>query len=519
MPPVEQDQKEDTSGLEAEVAAIEEAILRGKKDLSLAQTALKTLKVYAVGDEVRQKLEEIEELKAAIDEGKSLLQERKRTLVKLTKGAESCPLEAHPATWALLRKDAYGTPLATPDNLDAILRSDPKYRDFWFDAFAFQPYFREAPIGEAFDIRLVQDLARRYRVTFPTDRVVQPCILAIARERARHPVREYLERCYHAWDGEERLGRLLAEGFGVKGNAELAADCGKKFMLSLVRRILNPGEKVDNMLMLSGSQRKKKSKGLRALVSPPEAEKFGGWFSDADINLKDKEGQMLLLGQWLIEMGELESFKGARLTTIKGWLSRQEDRFRPPYGRYVVRRPRSMVCAGTTNEPEFLTDSTGNLRFYAFNVDKVNLRWIEANREQLWGEAVYRVLLGERHWFETDEEHDRLEENNNHFFVQHPWTPILRLYLQRAGRRLVTISELLTKALEMAPDRQTPVERERVTGIIRRQFGAVRQGEKFVGNTFDVWWELPEDFFKRPLPEEGRVRILEGGREVRSSAT
>ena len=48
---------------------------------------------------------------------------------------------------------------------------------------------------------------------------------------------------------------------------------------------------------------------------------------------------------------------------IKAFITSTVDVIRPKYGHETEQRPRTCVLAGTTNNPHFLTDKTGNRRF------------------------------------------------------------------------------------------------------------------------------------------------------------
>ena len=58
---------------------------------------------------------------------------------------------------------------------------------------------------------------------------------------------------------------------------------------------------------------------------------------------------MEVAGVWLIEVSELDALTKATNSAIKSFITRRNDRFRPPYGKHVVERPRQCVFAGTIN--------------------------------------------------------------------------------------------------------------------------------------------------------------------------
>ena len=63
----------------------------------------------------------------------------------------------------------------------------------------------------------------------------------------------------------------------------------------------------------------------------------------------------------------------AEIEAQKAFISRQEERFRPAYGREEVCYPRRCVFWGTTNRTDYVKDDTGNRRFLPIKTTKVNI--------------------------------------------------------------------------------------------------------------------------------------------------
>ena len=63
-------------------------------------------------------------------------------------------------------------------------------------------------------------------------------------------------------------------------------------------------------------------------------------------------------GKWIIELPELTQFKRNEIETLKAFITRREERFRL-YGRHGDPFAASVrFLAGTTNETEYLVDTT-----------------------------------------------------------------------------------------------------------------------------------------------------------------
>lgn len=283
---------------------------------------------------------------------------------------------------------------------------------------------------------------------------IHQAVLQVAHERPFHPVRSYLLGL--EWDGEARLQDLATL---------ISAECTplnramlRKFMISAVARAIKPGCKVDTVLILVGAQGIGKSTFFRVLGGP--------FFSDTAITPGDKDSLLALHSAWIFEWAELESYQRARsATSVKAFISSGEDLFRPPYARATGRFPRSCIIVGSTNDDTFLTDPTGGRRYWVLRAGRVDVETVQAERDQLWAEAVNRFLEGEA-WHLTPEEEAQLREVQVEHEVEDSWeSSVLDFASARpAGVTTKEILENLGKPVAM----QTRADTMRVGAVLTR---------------------------------------------------
>jgi predicted P-loop ATPase len=200
-----------------------------------------------------------------------------------------------------------------------------------------------------------------------------------------HPVIEYLESL--KWDGKGRVDGWLTRYLGAE-NSSIIREFGRVTLLGAVWRVMKPGCKFDYMLVLEGPQGNLKSSSIALLA--------GVWFSDSlQLGQFTRETVEQTGGKWIVEVAELSQMPQARVDQVKAQITRQSDRARLSYARFAQDFPRQFIMIGTTNNREYLRDPTGNRRFLPVMTGKINLKELEADRDQLWAEAYHRAKAGE----------------------------------------------------------------------------------------------------------------------------
>lgn len=256
----------------------------------------------------------------------------------------------------------------------------PMDNKFWRDADTAQ-------MKALIDIKYVSFSSRNHDVAFTKT----------VEDRHFHPAREYFNSLPE-WDKVSRVENLLIDYFGAEDNSYTKAVM-RKTLIAAVARTYHPGVKFDSALILVGTQGIGKSTFFSKLA--------GSWFSDSLTltDMKDKAGAEKLQGFLILELGEMAGMKKVDIETIKSFLSRTDDIYRPSYGRVVESHPRQCIVVGSTNaENGFLRDITGNRRFWPVNVcsDSAKKSWQMTDDEvsQIWAEALHLYQQGEKLFLE-----------------------------------------------------------------------------------------------------------------------
>ena len=282
---------------------------------------------------------------------------------------------------------------------------------------------------------------------------VHEAVQSVARGQPRNVLKTWLESLQ--WDGIPRLHEALSRGFGAAENdyTKAVSECWFK---SLAARALKPGCKVDTMPVFEGGQGIGKSTAL-AIIG-------GEWFGECHEDIGSKDFVLGLRGKLLVEIAEMHAFGKADVNKLKGIMSAQVDRIRPPYGRSTQDFPRGVVFAGTTNRDDWQADDTGARRFWPIWCGCIDLAWLRENRGQLFAEAVARFQAGEGWWSVpaavAAEEADRRRPED-------PWADVLREHMD-TGRTYLT-KTLLKDAFDIEAKDYSPRLATRLAALLKAQ--------------------------------------------------
>ena len=152
--------------------------------------------------------------------------------------------------------------------------------------------------------------------------------------------------------------------------------------------------------------------------------------------------------------------------TLKAFVTRCEERYRPPYGRHEVNEPRQCVFVGTTNNDDYLKDETGGRRFWPVKCGELDLDGLTHDRDMLFAEAMVLFNKGVQWWPERDFEVATIKPHQAARYQGDAWEKAVREYVG-AGRADVTVAECAVEALGIELGRLNMSDQLRITKILK----------------------------------------------------
>lgn len=365
-----------------------------------------------------------------------------------------------------LSKNENGKPHQSISNcIKALERDDRLAGRFRFNVIAYTKTVTlpvpwddgegERPIADWDYCGLASFLERRYGLMSKQKAI--DAVTEVSMHNRYNPITTWLDGL--EWDGEPRMDTLLPCFLGTD-MSDYNVSVMRLFMMGAVARAYEPGTKFDYMPVLIGPQGLGKSFFLRKLGHCSD------WYCDNFNTIEGDAAAEKLRGLWIVEMAELLAAKKQRdVESIKAFLTSQVDTIRPKYARETEQRPRACVFAGTTNNPQFLTDTTGNRRFLpvecGINKPAMSLfaDGVDGYFEQAWAEAVHVykterpvLVLDERSAaFAMEKQEQYLEDDPRVGMVQQYLDEKLAEWMAKPQRRpedvRVCAQELIQEAL------------------------------------------------------------------------
>ena len=322
-------------------------------------------------------------------------------------------------------------------------------------------------------------------------------------KRTYNPVKEIIEST--KWDGVDRIESTLSKWLAVEDN-EYTREVSRLIFAGGINRLYNPGCKFDEMAVLVGGQGAGKSTFVRFLAMDDE------FFSELT-TMDGKEGIEAIDGSWIVEVSELLALtKAKERETAKSYISRQYDKFRPAYGHFVEKRPRTCIFVGTTNYDQFITDKTGGRRFYPVYCNSSGT-WLNEHREecleyirQCWAEALAKINTDFMATYARPNLMPLIKEAQKNATEDDWRTEVIQAYLEKHQNDLICARTLWEEALELGNKELSKADQMLISQIMknfpdwhktqrttRTKYGCTSSW-KYLGKPKQLTYTTPNDY-------------------------
>ena len=228
------------------------------------------------------------------------------------------------------------------------------------------------------------------------------------------------ENCYHPaieritseeWDGIDRLSEI----YNILGiDDDFSKILVKKWSIQAIALLFNDNKKpfaAQGVLVLQGYQGAGKTEFFRHLAIDNSFFKEG-----AVVDVTNKDTRIATTSCWICEVGELDSTTEKKQSALKSFLTAATDEYRVPYDKHPVQRTRRTSFCGTVNPKGFLTDETGNRRFWTVAINRIDKKKLFSYSQewytQFWRQILCEYIDNQKSYLLTPQESDLLNKRN-----------------------------------------------------------------------------------------------------------
>ncbi len=257
------------------------------------------------------------------------------------------------------------------------------------------------------------DIASTANLNGLTSAWLFPFIEEIAARNPLNPVKDWIES--KPWDGVDRLPEILATVRAAEGYPEgLKTALLYRWLLSATAAATLEGRRFSSrgVLTLQGGQGIGKTSWIANLL-PAGKLRDAVIKRDHHLDGGNKDSIIGAVSHWIVEIGELDSSFKKDIARLKGFLTNDCDKLRPPYGRHEVEFDRRTVFAATVNDETFLIDHTGNSRFWTIAVESLDFQH-SVDMQQLYAQLSRNLAEGQQWWLTPVEEAKLASYNQRH---------------------------------------------------------------------------------------------------------
>ena len=361
--------------------------------------------------------------------------------------------------------DGKGQPLSTIDNFLLILRNDKEFESLRFNQLSYSPeHIVDGKLErwqDKDDSRARFYIEQKYKIH--NREKLDDALRILFAEREYHPIKQIIEAV--EWDGVSRIQELFIKWLKCEDTPYIR-EVTRLVFAGGIHRLYNAGCKFDDVAVLIGTkQGEGKSTFARWLAIKDE------FFTEVT-EIEGQKGIEAIEGAWVCEIAELLAVtKSKEVEAVKSYITKLVDRYRRPFNRRTTDHKRQCVFIGTTNKEQFLTDKTGNRRWYPVKVNSSGYdlhdhkEEIQADILQAWAEAKYLYDRGELNPYADRNLLAEIKEKQEAAVEDDYRVGMISEYL--AEKKKVCILEIWKYALDNSFTKPTRRESNEVTLILQ----------------------------------------------------
>ncbi len=466
---------------------------------------LRSENVFAIQAEPAEMREQLKALYfARLSELKAdkMVKEQVKKMFKILDDAEKDAAEKYAKIYAMknaeipLAFDGHGKPLSTIDNFLLVLRNDKTFESLRFNQLSYSPEHVVDGKLERWqdkdDSKARFYIEQKYKIH--SREKLDDALRILFAEREYHPIKQIIEAV--EWDGVPRIQTLFIKWLKCEDTPYIR-EVTRLVFAGGIHRLYNAGCKFDDVAVLIGTkQGEGKSTFARWLAIKDE------FFTEVT-EIEGQKGIEAIEGAWICEIAELLAVtKTKEVEAVKSYITKLVDRYRRPFDRRTTDHKRQCVFIGTTNKEQFLTDKTGNRRWYPVKVNSSGYdlhdhkEEIQADILQAWAEAKHLYDKGELQPYADRNLLEDIRAKQEQAVEDDYRVGMIETYIKEKDK--VCIMELWKYALDNEFSKPTRRESNEIT-LILQSIGGWERGKIERHNAFgnQMFWYRTEP---RKLP-------------------
>ncbi len=389
--------------------------------------------------------------------------------------------------------DGKGQPLSTIDNFLLILRNDKEFESLRFNQLSYSPeHIVDGKLErwqDKDDSKARFYIEQKYKIH--NREKLDDALRILFSEREYHPIKQIIEAV--KWDGVSRIQELFIKWLKCEDTPYIR-EVTRLVFAGGIHRLYNAGCKFDDVAVLIGTkQGEGKSSFVRWLAIRDE------FFTEVN-EIEGQKGIEILEGAWICELSELLALtKTKEVEAVKSYITKLVDRYRRPFDRRTTDHKRQCIFIGSTNRSAFLTDKTGNRRFYPVEVHSSGYdlhdhkEEIQADILQAWAEAKYLFDRGELQPYADRNLLEEIKAKQEQAVEDDYRVGMITDYLSHKYKDKVCIMELWKYALNNDFSKPTRRESNEITLILQSiggwERGKIERHNEFGNQMF--WYRKP----------------------------